>query len=165
MGPGYMPMLVFWLQAGIGGFVTLAALFTGPSPMDRWARRDVASLAAAILASVLTYIVSPAILPFFGIGYNAVGIAIVVGMLVLAVSPSLRFIALISASVAVFGLLLEQIGFFAALAGTILVACAAEREHFQKPLGVLGLILFMLVLCWWVFIYQLDIRVHLWPMS
>ncbi len=163
MGPGYMPMLAFVGLTGIGAFVTFAAFFTGPNPVGNWSRRNLVSLFGAIIVSAFVYLVSPSVLPFFGIGYNAVGIAIVAGMLVLTLAPDLRFIALISASVAVFGLLLEQIGFFAALTGTILLSCAAEREHFRKPLGVLGLIVFMLALCWWVFILQLDIRVHLWP--
>lgn len=85
--------------------------------------------------------------------------------LVAAVSERFRFIALICASVTMFGLLLEKSGFFAALIGTMLIACAAEREHFRKPLGVIGLLLFMCALCWWIFIRQLDIRVNLWPVN
>ena len=80
-------------------------------------------------------------------------------------SPRFRFIALICASVTVFGLLLEKSGFFAAIIGTMLIACAAEREHFKNPLGIAGLLLFMSALCWWIFIRQLDIRVNLWPVT
>lgn len=163
MGSGYMPMLAFVGLGGIGAFVMAAALFTGGEPMGRWARRDVLALLGAALAGGLAWRFSPALLEFFGHGYNAAGLGILVGALVLSASPALRFIALISASVAVFGLLLEEVGFFAALTGTMLIACAAEREHFRKPWGVAGLVIVMLALCWWVFIRQLDIRVHLWP--
>ena len=163
MGSVYMPMLAFVGLSGVGAFVMIAAMFSGPDPMERWSKRDVISLIAAISASILSYVFAPMVLPFFGSGYNAVGISIIVVMLVLAFSSGFRLIALISASVAIFGLLLERVGFFAALIGTMLFAAAAERDHINKPLGVLGMIAFMLVLCWWIFIRQLDIRVNLWP--
>jgi hypothetical protein len=63
----------------------------------------------------------------------------------------------------IFGLLLEKGGLMLALVGTIFVAAAAEPEHRSRPLGVLGMTVFLLALCWWIFIKQLDIRVSVWP--
>ena len=50
-----------------------------------------------------------------------------------------------------------------ALVATIFIAAVAEPEHRRRPVGVLGLTIFLLALCWWVFIKQLDIRVAVWP--
>lgn len=163
MGSGYMPMLAFMGLGGIGLFVMVAALFSGEGSLGRWSKRDVLAMVAAFVVAVAVLLVSPLLSPFFTVSYNAAGLAILLGALTLAASPSLRFIALVSASVAAFGLLLEKAGFFAALTGTMLIACAAERDHFRKPWGIAGLVIFMLALCWWVFIRQLDIRVNLWP--
>lgn len=110
MGPGYMPMLTFWVLMGLGVIVLAIGLFNGPDPLERWAWRE---------------------------------------------------LTLILASLCVFGLLLERGGFFLAITATVLVAVLADRSH--RPLGVLGLVVFLLALCWWVFIYELDIRVSIWP--
>lgn len=163
MGPGYMPMMTFWLLGGLGVWTVLIGLFSGPDPLEKWTGLDIGSLAASVAAGYIAYKLSPSLWGFFGQTYNAVGAGILVGMLVLAVSQGWRHLAMICAAVCVFGLLLEKGGFFAALTGTILVSCVAEREHLKHPLGVLGLLVFLLVLCWWVFIYELDIRVNLWP--
>lgn len=110
MGPGYMPMMTFWLQMGLGAIVLVMGLFNGPDKLDRWAWRE---------------------------------------------------LTLILASLCVFALLLEQGGLFLAIAATVGVAALGDRTH--KPLGVLGLIIFLMALCWFVFIRELDIRVNLWP--
>ena len=110
MGPGYMPMLVFWLQFGLGVIVLAIGLFNGPDPLERWAWRE---------------------------------------------------LVLILASLCVFALLLERGGLFLAIAATVAVAALADRTH--RPLGVLGLIIFLIALCWFVFIRELDIRVSIWP--
>ena len=110
MGPGYMPMLVFWLQFGLGVIVLAIGLFNGPDPLERWAWRE---------------------------------------------------LVLILASLCVFALLLETGGLFLAIAATVAVAALADRTH--RPLGVLGLIIFLIALCWFVFIRELDIRVSIWP--
>lgn len=165
MGPGYMPMMTFWLLAGLGAWTVLIGLFSGPDPLEKWTGLDVGSLAASVAAGYLAYRFAPSVWGFFGQTYNAVGAGILVGMLVLAISQGWRFLGMVCAAVCLFGLLLEKGGFFAALTGTIIISCAAEREHINKPLGVLGLLVFLLVLCWWVFIYELDIRVNLWPTS
>lgn len=161
MGPGYMPMLVFWLQAGLGAAVVLLGLFSGPDPLEKWTGLDIGGLAGGVAAGWLAWKLAPLLGGFFGQTYNAVGLGILVGMLVISVSAGWRLLGLICAAIAVFGLLLEKGGFFAALTGTILVSAAAERTQTAK--GVAGLLVFLLVLCWWVFIHELDIRVNLWP--
>jgi hypothetical protein len=110
MGPGYMPMLVFWIQIGLGAIVLGIGLFNGPDPLERWAMRE---------------------------------------------------LVLVLASLCVFALLLEKGGLFLSIAATVAVASLADRTH--RPLGVLGLIVFLIALCWFVFIRELDIRVSVWP--
>ena len=110
MGPGYMPMLTFWILFAIGAAVVIMSLFSGPDPLDRWAWRE---------------------------------------------------LLLVLAALTVFGLILEWAGLFLTLAVTIGISTLADKTH--KPLGVLGLIVFLMALCWFVFIRELDIRVNLWP--
>jgi len=110
MGPGYMPMLTFWILFGIGAAVVLMSLFSGPDPLERWAWRE---------------------------------------------------LLLVLAALTVFGIILEWAGLFLTLAVTIGISALADKTH--KPLGVLGLIIFLMALCWFVFIRELDIRVNLWP--
>jgi hypothetical protein len=50
-----------------------------------------------------------------------------------------------------------------ALTATIVISAFADRDH--RPLGVALMTVFLLALCWWVFISQLDIRVNMWPTS
>lgn len=163
MGPGYMPMMVFYIQAGLGALVIFFSLFSGPDPLEKWTPLDWGSLALGVAAGTLAWKLSPSIWGFFGQTYNAVGVGITVGFLVMAISSGWKLLAIICAAVALFGLILEKGGFFAALTAVIVVSCTAEHTHTKK--GVLGLLVFLLVLCWWVFIYELDIRVNLWPQS
>jgi hypothetical protein len=163
MGPGYMPMMTFYLLGGLAAWTILAGLFSGPDPFDKWSGMDWGTLFAGIAAGYVTFLIAPSLLPFFGQVYNAVGLGILVGMLVFAISPGWRFLGMVCAAVAVFGLLLEKGGFFLSLTAVIVVSCLAEREHLKHPLGILGLLGFLLVLCWYVFIKELDIRVNLWP--
>ena len=163
MGPGYMPAMTFYILGGLGTWVLLASLFSGPDPLEKWTGVDVGSLVAGIVVGVLVWKFSPLVWGFFGQTYNAVGVAILVGMLVTAWSAGWRNLAVVCAAVALFGLLLEKAGFFAALTGVILLSVFADRSH--TPKGVAGLLVFLLALCWWVFIYELDIRVNLWPQS
>ena len=63
-----------------------------------------------------------------------------------------------------FCLLLDSGGLMLAIVATIFIAAAAEPEHRGgRAVAVLGLTVFLLALCWWVFIKQLDIRVNVWP--
>lgn len=161
MGPGYMPMAVFWILAALGASTILIGLANGPDPMEKWTGLDIGSLALAVVVGYLVYLFSPAVLPFFGQTYNAAGVGMLAGFLALCVSNGWRLLGFICASVAAFGLLLDKGGFFAAVTAIIVISAFAERDH--RPLGVLGLVAFLLVLCWWVFIHELDIRVNLWP--
>ena len=110
MGPGYMPMLVFWVQFGLGALILGLGLFNGPETLDRWAWRELLIILAAFC---------------------------------------------------VFALLLERGGLMLTIAATVTVASFADRDH--RPLGVLGLAAFLMALCWWVFIRELDLRVPVWP--
>lgn len=65
------------------------------------------------------------------------------------------------AAMSVFALLLERGGLLVAIVATVTVSAFADRSH--RPLGVLGLTTFLVVLCWFVFVRQLDIRVKLLP--
>lgn len=163
MGPGYMPAMTFYILAGLGVWVLIASLLSGPDPLEKWTGVDAGSLVAGIVVGAIVWKISPSIWSFFGQTYNGVGVGIMVGMLVMAYASGWRPLAIICAAVAFFGLLLEKGGFFAALTGLILVSVFADRSH--TPKGVAGLLVFLLVLCWWVFIHELDIRVNLWPQS
>lgn len=110
MGPGYMPMLTFWLLLGLGVVIAVIGLFNGPDKLERWAMRE---------------------------------------------------LLLVLAALTTFGLILEWAGFFLTLIVTIAISTIADNTHRWK--GVLGLIGFLLVLCYLVFIRELDIRIELWP--
>ena len=175
MGPGYMPMMVFWLQLGLGAFVLVAGLFNGPDPLEKWTGLDSVSMALGIAAGLIAWKVAPLLGGFFASTYNAVGVGMMVGFLVICFSAGWRLIGYVCASMCIFGLLLEKGGLMlarvmAAICGAVLlmrllplVAAAAEPEHRSRPLGVLGMTVFLLALCWWIFIKQLDIRVSVWP--
>jgi hypothetical protein len=163
MGPGYMPMLVFWVVLGLGILVLIFGLFNGPDPLQRWTGLESATLAAGILAGTVAYLVAPSISSFFTTTYNDLGLGMLVGFLVVTWSTRWRLIGYICAALCIFCMLLERGGLLLSLTATIIVAALAEPEHRQRPLGVLGILIFLLALCWWVFIKQLDIRVSVWP--
>lgn len=163
MGPGYMPMLVFWMLLGLGSLVLALGFFNGPDPMERWTGLDFGSIGLAIVAGTVAWQVAPGVSEFFASTYNAVGLGLLVGFLVICWALRWRLIGFICAALCIFCLLLEKGGLILALTATILVACLAEPEHRKHPLGVLGVTIFLLALCWWVFIKQLDIRVSVWP--
>ena len=163
MGPGYMPWMVFWLQIGLGAGAVLIGLFGNGEKLARWTGQESLSFILGIAAGVGTWYALRLTPGFFGQTYNAVGTGLLVGFLVLSWAPGWRFVGLINASLCLFGLLLEQMGFFAALIGIIVLSCLAEEQHLKKPLGILGTTVFLLIMCWVVFINRLDIRVNLWP--
>jgi hypothetical protein len=129
----------------------------------RWTTAELGFFVGALIAGFGTWWFIRGTPGFVGTGYNAVGISMLIGFLVLSVPPGWRFLGLICACMCIFGLTLERLGFYLALVGTIFLAAIAERDHIRKPLGLLGLTAFLLVLCWFVFIRELDIRVNLWP--
>ena len=112
MGPGYMPMLTFWILGGLGLVIALGGLFGGPAAIGRFAWRDLALILAAMV--------------FFGVA-------------------------------------LERLGFYAAIAGTIVIAAIAERNF--RPLRVAGLVAGLLLLCWAIFLWGLELRIPEFPWS
>jgi hypothetical protein len=161
MGPGYMPMLTFWLLLGLGAIVLGISFVGGSDPLEKWAKLDFVTLFVGIGVTLGAYPIIAAV-PGLANNWYPLGIALMLGLGVMAVSPGWRRLALILAAMTVFGVLLDQGGLLLALTALIIVSAFADPSH--RPLGVLGTIVFLLVLCWWVFIYELDIRVNVWPM-
>jgi hypothetical protein len=165
MGPGYMPMLVFWVQLGLGAAVLGLAFFNGPDPMEKWTGLDVSMLVLALIVGSVVMVIAPSLNSALTGNYYALGLGLLAGFLVLCYAAGWRLLGFICAAMCVFALLLEKGGLMVSLAATIGVSALAEPEHRARPLGVLGLTIFLLALCWWIFIKQLDIRVAVWPLQ
>ncbi|MEN0073046.1 MAG: hypothetical protein AAGC69_01600 [Paracraurococcus sp.] len=163
MGPGYMPMLVFWIQIGLGILVLGIAFFNGPDPLEKWTGFEIGSLALGVVAGTAAMLAAPHLSSFFTTSYADLGLGMLVGFLVICIAKGWRLMGYICAAMCAFCLLLERGGLMLALIATIILSAMAEPEHRQRPLGVLGMAVFLLALCWWVFIKQLDIRVAVWP--
>ena len=163
MGPGYMPMLTFWLLIGLGCFVLVSGLFNGPDPLAKWSSAEIGFLIAGAAAGVVAGMIAARIPGFPSSGWNSLGIGLFVGCLVAAVPPGWRALFLPSAAFTLFGLVLEPLGIMVAITLTVICAAFADKEHLERPLGVAGLCIFLCVLCWAIFIWYLDIRVALWP--
>jgi hypothetical protein len=159
MGPGYMPMLSFWLLAFLGAVVFLGGLFNGPDPLDKWTKLEVLAVPLAIACFFAGYFIAGA--SGLASGWYPLGWGALAGCLALSIAPGWRPIGLVHAGMAVFALMLEQFGLMLAIACCVAVAAFADTQHRLK--GVLGMILFLCVLCWLVFIKELDIRVPVWP--
>ncbi|TPG47079.1 hypothetical protein EAH89_24155 [Roseomonas nepalensis] len=161
MGPGYMPMLVLWLQMALGAIIFVAALRNGPDDLESWKKLDFVTLAVGVAVALLIWRVMEA--TGYNTNYIQVGLACLVGLLLLAISPAWRPLGMVLGSFAIFGLLLEPAGLMISIVALCVISSVADREH--TPLGVAGMSLFLCVLCWFVFIYELDIRVPVWPGS
>jgi hypothetical protein len=159
MGPGYMPMLAFLVMAGLGIAVLLTGLFSGPDPLATWTRLEMMAVPIGIVAFFLGYFAAEATGLFTG--WYSLGWGSLAGCLGLSIAPGWRPVGLVHAGLAVFGLMLEHLGLMASIAGCTAVAALAEPHHRVK--GVIGMILFLCVLCYLVFIAYLDIRVPVWP--
>lgn len=133
-----------------------ASLFNGPDPLEKWTGPEIGFLIAGGVVGMAAGSrrrmcrVGPA-------GPNPLGIGMFVGCMVPAIVKSWRPLFLISAAFALFGLVLEPLGLMAAIALSVILSAFADDTH--KPVGVVGLVVFLCVLCWAVFIYELDIRV------
>jgi hypothetical protein len=160
MGPGFMPLLVLGLLFVLSIILLFTALASTTSPLANWTKADIATLVAGSAAAALSFLALGEITIFIG-SWHAFGIALCIGLGILALSPGWRKLALVLTGMAVFAIILPQGGFILALCALLIVAAFAEPEH--RPLPVLVYILFMLALCWWIFIYELDIRVNVWP--
>jgi hypothetical protein len=158
-----MPMLVFFLQLGLGAIVLISGLFNGPDPMERWTGLDWTSLAAAIIAGSIAWWISLQFGEFFTTGYNGLGFGLMVGFFVMCWAQGWRLMGFVLASMCAFALLLEKGGLIAATIATVVISSLADVQHHRRPLGVLGMTIFLVALCWWIFIKQLDIRVAVWP--
>jgi hypothetical protein len=163
MGPGYMPMLTFWLLIGLGSFVLASGLFNGPDPLAKWTPGEIGFLIAGAAVGVAAGMIAARIPGFPSSGWNSLGIGLFVGCLVCSVPPGWRALFLPSAAFTLFGLVLEPLGFIVAITVTVICSAFADKEHLERPLGVAGLCAFLCALCWAVFIWYLDIRVPLWP--
>ena len=160
MGPGYMPMLVFGLEFGLGAIVFIASFFGGTDPLEKWTKIDFVTLALGIAGGLVGYQLLSTV-PALSTNWYALGLSIFITMLILAISPGWRVMALVLAGMAIFGVLLDAGGLFLAIAVMVVIAAFADKEH--RPLGVAACVVFLIALCWWVFIYELDIRVNIWP--
>ena len=160
MGPGYMPMLVFWLEFGLGAIVLGTSLFGGSDPLEKWTKIDFVTLFVGMGVTLVAYPLLAA-MPALQANWYALGIALSIGFAVLAISPAWRPLAMILLAMCIFGVLLEQGGLMLAITALVVVSAFADPTH--RPLGVAACVVFLLALCWWVFIYELDIRVNVWP--
>ena len=161
MGPGYMPMLAFWILLGLGAIVLLLGLFNGPDPIAKWTGPEIGFLVAGAVVGTGAGLVAAQMGGWPASGWNPLGIGLFVGCMVVSVVKSWRPLFLISAAFSLFGLLLETMGLMATIAITVVLSAFADETH--KPVGVAGLVVFLCALCYAVFIYELDIRVPVWP--
>ncbi|MBR0683645.1 hypothetical protein GXW74_24405 [Roseomonas eburnea] len=161
MGPGYMPMLAFWLLLGLGVIVLLLGLVNGPDPIERWTGAEIGFLLAGAVAGVAAGMAAAGMSGWVAAGWNPLGIGLFVGCMVVSVVKSWRPLFLISAAFSLFGLILEPLGLMLAIGLSVILSAFADETH--TPKGVAGLVVFLCALCWAVFIYELDIRVPVWP--
>lgn len=161
MGPGYMPWLSFMLQLGLGCIVLFFSLFSGRETLDEWTQMEVVVLVGGAVAGTAAGYAAAAMPGWPSSSWNPLGIGMFVGCLVPSIVKSWRPLFLISAAFALFGLVLEPLGLMVAIAVSVILSAFADETH--KPLGVAGLVVFLCVLCWAVFIWELDIRVPVWP--
>ncbi|WP_198376446.1 hypothetical protein [Neoroseomonas rubea] len=161
MGPGYMPFLGFAILLALGVIVLIIGLFNGPDPIARWTGPEIGFLLAGAAAGTAAGLVASKVGGWPSAGWNSLGLGMFVGCMVVAVVKSWRPLFLISAAFALFGLLLEPAGLMATIAICVILSAFADETH--TPKGVAGLVLFLCVLCYAVFIYELDIRVPVWP--
>jgi len=78
MGPGYMPMLTFWLLIGLGSLVLVGGLFNGPDPLAKWSSAEIGFLIAGAVAGVVAGMIAARIPGFPSAGWNALGIGMFV---------------------------------------------------------------------------------------
>ncbi|MBB5688776.1 tripartite tricarboxylate transporter TctB family protein [Roseomonas alkaliterrae] len=161
MGPGYMPMLAFWILMGLGVAVLVLGLFNGPDPLEKWTPSEVIYLIAGAVGGTAAGIAASHMPGWIGAGWNPLGIGLFVGCMIPSIIESWRPLFLVSAAFTLFGLVLESLGFMVAITISVVLASFADKTH--RPLGVAGLVLFLCALCWFVFIWYLDIRVPVWP--
>lgn len=161
MGPGYMPWLSFAIMMGLGVLVLIAGLFNGPDPIEKWTSAEIVFLIGGAVGGTVAGLVAAQLPGWPSAGWNSLGIGIFVGCMIPSIIASWRPLFLVSAAFAVFGLMLEPLGLMVSIASAVVLCAFADETH--TPKGVAGLVVFLCVLCWAVFIYELDIRVPVWP--
>jgi hypothetical protein len=156
MGPGYMPMLAFWIQGALGVAVLVFAMISGPRPVgrDAWTEIILATISGSVLFVLWLALGRPATIPFVAVavwlgGSIAIGLWFRSNMM-----PIL-------AAMAFFWFSLERVGFAAALFGTVMISALAERP--PRVERMLSIALLLILLCYAIFIAFLDIRVPLFP--
>lgn len=161
MGPGYMPMLAYGILGGLAALTIATALFSGPDPLDRWTQGEVlavfAGVATALAVTFFLFSLGGAIAR----NWYPLGIGLFAGCLVFSIAPGWRKLGLVVAALILFGITLELGGLFLAIA--LCVGLAATADETQTIKGTVALIVFQIALCWFVFVYELDIRVSIWP--
>lgn len=161
MGPGYMPFLGFAILLGLGSIVLLLSLFNGPDPIKKWTGQEAIFLVLGAGAGLAAGLVAARAGGWPAAGWNALGIGMFVGCLVVSVVKSWRPLFLVLGAFSLFGVVLEPLGLMAAITLSVVLAALADETH--TPQGVAGLVVFLCALCYAVFIYELDIRVPVWP--
>ena len=161
MGPGYMPWLALWLLLGLSVIVLILGLFNGPDPIEKWTSQEILFLILGAVGGTAAGLVASHMGGWAGAGWNPLGIGLFVGCMIPSIVKSWRPLFLVSAAFSLFGLVLEPLGLMIAIASSVILSSFADETH--KPVGVAGLVVFLCVLCWAVFIWELDIRVPVWP--
>jgi len=156
MGPGYMPMLAFWIQGLLGVGVLATAIVSGPREIgtDAWREIIVTTISGSALFVMWMALGQPATIPFLA----------VVIWLAASVVLGLWFrsnMMPILAAMAFFWFTLERLGFLVALSGTVMISALAERP--PRIERMLKISLLLIPLCYAIFIAFLDIRVPLMP--
>ena len=161
MGPGYMQWLALWLLLGLSVIVLFLGLFNGPDPIEKWTSQEILFLILGAVGGTAAGLVASRMGGWAGAGWNPLGIGLFVGCMIPSIVKFWRPLFLVSAAFSLFGLVLEPLGLMIAIASSVILSAFADETH--KPVGVAGLVVFLCVLCWAVFIWELDIRVPVWP--
>jgi hypothetical protein len=154
-------MLVLWGLSGWARWFLLIGLFEGPDPLQRWTGVESGVLrwpSRSAWRGVRRALAHPA----FGSGYVGLGLGPAGGLSLLCLR-----------GLAAHGVHLRRHVRLLPAAGQrrLMLALVRHDLHLRggragapaRPVGVLASRVFLLALCWWVFIKQLDIRVNVWP--
>lgn len=156
MGPGYMPMLAFWIQGLLGVAVLIIAMVSGPREIgrDAWTEIILATISGSALFVMWLALGRPPTIPFLAVAVW-LGASIAMGLWFRSnMMPIL-------AAMAFFWFTLERVGFAVSLFGTVMISALAERP--PRIERMLSVALLLILLCYAIFIAFLDIRVPLFP--
>lgn len=156
MGPGYMPMLSFWILGILGVAVLATAMVSGPREVgsDAWREIIITTISGAALFIMWMALGQPPTIPLIA----------VLAWLAASIALGLWFrsnMMPILAAMAFFWFTLERLGFLVALSGTVMISALAERP--PRIERMLAIALILIPLCYAIFIAFLDIRVPLMP--